>query len=320
MKTLTLVQSRTHTPNYYLFKGLSDALSRTNLIDVRQSRINGFQKSQANDLLLCFGGEEALNPIIASSRLSVKKSAIWFTEDPYEFELNKISAQNYDLVMTTDYYSSEKYDRRGTYLSLGVPSELFSHPKQNYERFDLVMFGSLWPNRLEMLDRITSHPRTKNIRILLISSQLDASWINPVICRNVLDRIILAGGEIVNINRPLSIEQLLDATRNARICLNWPRLFKKDTYSVPGPRIAEVGSTYVPQLLDPETQPAIRHMVPDNSFLPYSNMRLEDDIADALEMSTLELEKIGRQMFNVCQQNFDWQVIASTLVKKLISI
>jgi len=320
LKTLRLIQSRTRTPNYYLFSGLQNALKQSNSIELTSSAINGFQKNHSSDILLSFGGEEALNPLLETSRSFSTKSAIWYTEDPYEIEVNTLSAENYNLVFTTDYYSKSRYRDKGNYLTLGVPGELFDIPREHKKIFDIVAFGSLWPNRLEILEKITSHPRTKSLKILLLVSQAGESWVDQETFKKVSARITSSGGEVVKLHRPLDLTQLLNFTRLARVCINWPRLFKQDSYSVPGPRIAEVGSTYVPQLLDVKSQPAINHMIPKGSFISYSPFRLEDDIADALEMSSYELGNIGEEMFDTCQQHFDWNSIVNSLVNRLNSL
>jgi len=299
---------------------LVEALKKSESIKVCQSAINGFQKIQKADYLLSFGGEEALNPILESSRSWVEHSAIWFTEDPYENEKNIISAKKYNLALTTDHFSENQYGNKGGFLPLGVPGKFFT-PHERYEKtFDLIMFGSLWPNRIEMLERITSHPKTRSFKILLISSQSSAHWVNQDVLKKINSKIIYSGGEVVKINRPLSLEQMLNYTKRARICLSWPRVFKQDTYSVPGPRIVEVGTSFTPQLLDHETQPAIRHLLPEDSYIPYSMINLEDSIADALDMKHSDLEYIGNQMFYACKSQYTWDTVAATLVERLYSI
>ena len=110
MRSLTLIQSRTKTPNYYLFRDLVEACKQSGKFTSVQASINGFQQIENCDFLLTFGGEEARNRILESTRIRAKKSLIWFTEDPYENKVNIEAANNYDHVFTTDSFFGDLFD------------------------------------------------------------------------------------------------------------------------------------------------------------------------------------------------------------------
>ena len=320
MRSLTLIQSRTKTPNYYLFRDLVEACKQSGKFTSVQASINGFQQIENCDFLLTFGGEEARNRILESTRIRAKKSLIWFTEDPYENKVNIEAANNYDHVFTTDSFSVSKYNGSANFLPLGVRKDLLSMPKPLNYHFDIVAFGSLWPNRIELLQEITTNPLTNKLKILLIGAQVNAPWVDQNELLHLNGRIIAAGGEVVNVKRPFDLRRLLTLAATARISLGWPRLFKTDSYSVPGPRIVEVGAARIPQLLDSASQPGLKKMFPQDTYFNFEISNVAETLSNVIELSQKELAAKTELMVQTIEEKYLWEILISQLEEKILQL
>ncbi|HYG88456.1 MAG TPA: glycosyltransferase [Azospirillum sp.] len=106
-------------------------------------------------LLLAFGGEEIDHFLLHKLIRLSGRSAIWFTEDPYELSRNLASAELVDLVFTNDRASVARYGSKGHYLPLAGFEPFHERPLDPAgRRYDLFFAGTAWPNRVEMFQKL----------------------------------------------------------------------------------------------------------------------------------------------------------------------
>jgi spore maturation protein CgeB len=302
------------TPNYYLFRDFSAAMINSRRVSEFRAEISGLSgPGYFADYLICFGGEEFQTPFNIAQLSWAEKSLAWFTEDPYEIDINKKNQHFFDLILTTDEKSISKYREGSSFLPLATPKVLFDELGSPEKVFDIFLFGSLWPNRISLLDQIVSDISSTNYRILLITSQLNASWVDPQRIKQIFSIIEKHNGRVVTTNRPFSLEQLKHFAQISRLCINWPRKFVDDKWSVPGPRVFEIASSGTVQFIDVETQPGVKTLIPDGSYVEYNKKTLVDKLREHL-IETVSAKDFGVPLFEFVKENHTWEQRASSLL------
>jgi len=314
---ISIVQSRQHTPNHYLFRDLCSAVEESPLFELLDSGLVQDVEVKHRQNLLVFGGEELQDRKLGRIISMSANPCVWFTEDPYETDKNIKFAPKFTKILTTDQFSVEKYSGKGFYLPLGT--KILEPNQETFDyKFDVVMFGSLWPNRLDILKQLVSNPITQNLRMLLITSQAKAKWVDQEIYKEVVESICKRGGEVVETFRPFDLKQLRDFTSMAKVCLNWSRSFKEDLWSVPGPRVIEVAVWGKLQLLDIESQPGVKSMFDSDSYVSYTQADISSKIHEVLNLPDGKIEEIARRAKETAINSFTWDKILLNLHRILI--
>lgn len=314
MLKITALQTRTKTPNFYLFRDFSIAMMKSKRVSDFRAEISGLSgASSFADYLICFGGEEFQTPFNIAQLSWAEKSLAWFTEDPYEIENNKKNQHFFDLILSTDDKSISSYQEGAMFLPLATPKVLFNELRSPEKEFDIFLFGSLWPNRISLLHQIVSDISVTKYRILLVTSQLNAPWVDQQLIKQIFSIIEKHNGRVVISNRPFSLEQLKHFAQLSRICLNWPRKFSDDRWSVPGPRVFEIASSGTVQFIDVETQPGVKALIPDGSYIEYSNKTLVNKLREHLIESIIAKDS-GVPLFEFVKENHTWDTRVSSLL------
>lgn len=315
---ISVVQSRVTTPNYYLFRDFCLALEKSPLFDLQEFGLLQDIQVKKRENLFVFGGEELLSWKLMKLIGLSSNNFVWFTEDPYETELNKKSSRLFTKIFTTDEFSVKSYGQNAAFLPLGTILSSKSGPVASFQ-YDLVLFGSMWPNRLDVLEKLANNESSTKLRILLLTSQMSASWVDQVRLRQVKDWIIGNGGEILEIARPLDLVALGKLLQKARVCVNWPRSFGDKGWSVPGPRVIEVAMAGKVQLINSEMQPGLDAILLPNMFLEYNDRDLCEQVIAALALSDERLLSIADLAREHVKECFIWERIVENLHQKLIS-
>ncbi len=252
MRVLFL-DTKPFNPNRYIARGVFDALHAApgvrECVWAEYRSVAELATSGRFDLFLAFGGEEADNAAVHKAARLASKSAIWFTEDPYEATRNRALADHFDLAFSNDVASAALYGHRGRHLPLAAD------PARNYfaltdapRPFDVFFAGTAWPNRLLFLDELRERRPHLRYRTLLVSNAALA----PHVARYARRLTFSAGVPIREFCRLASLSQLT---------LTLPRKFatggmREDAASdTPGPRFFEVALAGSCQLVDAQTTP-----------------------------------------------------------------
>lgn len=315
---VSVVQSRVSTPNYYLFRDFCLALEKSPLFDLQTFGLLQDVQVKKRDNLFVFGGEQLFDFKLMKLISLSNNTFVWFTEDPYETEQNIKSSSLFTKIFTTDEFSVKSYGPNAAFLPLGTIRSPTSGSLVSFQ-YDLVLFGSIWPNRLDLIEKLAKNESTTKLRILLLTSQNSASWVDQARLRQVKNWIIGNGGEMLEITRPLDLAALGKLLQKARVCLNWPRSFGDKGWSVPGPRVIEVAMSGKVQLINSEMQPGINAILAPNMFLEYNDRDLCEQIVAALALSDELLHNIANLALEQVKESFTWERIIENLHQKLIS-
>ena len=317
MSKITIVQTRASTPNNYLFRDFSAALEKSKLFHDVYSAISGLNGPKYfSDFVVFFGGEELSTPLNIAHLKYAQNRIVWFTEDPYEHKTNLKNENLFDLVLSTDHQSSENYLTQSKYFPLAAPESLFKNDRSTEKKYDIFLFGSLWPNRIDLLEKIVSNLENTHFRILLLTSQNDQEWVSQERIFKIFFEIEKHKGRVIFISRPFSLTKIKELAQISKVCINWPRLFEKDEWSVPGPRIFETAASMTPQLIDVEAQPDILHLVPANSFINYNTSNVNEVLTTVIN-DNKKMTQVGNEMFEYVLANHTWRTRVSELFEMI---
>ena len=221
---------------------------------------------------------------------------VWFTEDPYEHKTNLKNENLFDLVLSTDHQSSENYLTQSKYFPLAAPESLFKNDRSTEKKYDIFLFGSLWPNRIDLLEKIVSNLENTQFRILLLTSQNDQEWVSQERIFKIFFEIEKHKGRVIFISRPFSLTKIKELAQISKVCINWPRLFEKDEWSVPGPDIL--------------------HLVPANSFINYNTSNVNEVLTTVIN-DNKKMTQVGNEMFEYVLANHTWRTRVSELFEMI---
>jgi spore maturation protein CgeB len=308
LSKITLVQTRASTPNNYLFQDFSEALEKSKPLHDVYSAVSGLDSPKYfSDFILFFGGEELRTPLNIAHLKYAKKRIVWFTEDPYEQAVNLKNESLFDLVLSTDQQSSKNYLTQSKYFPLAAPENLFQNAKNIEKKYDIFLFGSLWPNRIDLLEELVANLKNTQFRILLLTSQNDQDWINQDRIFKLFFEIEKYKGRVMFITRPFSLKKINELAQICKVCVNWPRLFENDQWSVPGPRIFEIAASTTPQLIDIGAQPDVLQLVPSDSYISYRTSNINEVLTKLINDDEI-IAQTGNKMFDFVSTNHTWRV------------
>lgn len=153
-----VLDSKLVNPNRYLAVAVRHAFAAHPAVEtaVLATYADAIDKARAlrPTLLLVFGGEEIDHFILRKLIQLSAKSAIWYTEDPYELSRNLETAQLVDLAFSNDRHSTGRYGN-GHYLPLAGFEPFHYRPVEpKRRRYDLFFAGTAWPNRVTMFEKL----------------------------------------------------------------------------------------------------------------------------------------------------------------------
>lgn len=154
-----VLDSKIANPNRYLSVALHRAFAADPSVEkaVLVTYLDAIKAAESlrPTLLLAFGGEEIDHFLLHKLTRLAGRSAIWFTEDPYELSRNLVSAELVDVAFTNDRLSVPRYGSKGHYLPLAGFEPFHQRPIDPAgRRYDLFFAGTAWPNRVEMFQKL----------------------------------------------------------------------------------------------------------------------------------------------------------------------
>ena len=157
---ILLLDTKPSNPNHYLCLALEKAFKQHP--DVEEvfrcdysTAISTAIKNSTN-FFFAFDGESPDLNICARLSEVCGRSAVWFTEDPYEVTTNIQNSKIFDVVFTNDKNSALKYCPKGRHLPLAASDYFHYHSLANEEDYlyDLLFVGTAWPNRVTFLQQL----------------------------------------------------------------------------------------------------------------------------------------------------------------------
>ena len=254
----------THNPNAYITRAVEAALRRLVGPDgVRRVDERTLARAAADGtcrLLVCIDGQRLDAGLLARIRPAVGRLVLWVFEDPFMLDYNLASLDLFDLVFTNDPSCVASYAGKGRYLPLGGDPGSQRRPvlQDRDLRFDLFFAGTMWPNRIAMLERIIA--AFPNARLKLVCPT--NIWLPPL------------PPEIANraITRPISHDAFIEFANASRVTLTMFRDHSvkdgaiqdgpvhgvRDCATAPGPRLYELALAGTAQVVlgDPRMDPA----------------------------------------------------------------
>ena len=118
-----VVESARHTRNHYLTVEIVNSIRRVlphSTVDLLSQPIVVLDRHRDVDLLLVFGGENADDPALQVLLASARFTAVWYTEDPYQQPVNRLTANQFDMVFSNDSLSAVSYGKHGVHLPLAA--------------------------------------------------------------------------------------------------------------------------------------------------------------------------------------------------------
>jgi glycosyltransferase involved in cell wall biosynthesis len=269
MKIL-FISSNHNNPNHYLARAAFDALTQkvgtANALWGEYSNAIDTAARHKPEALIVFDGQSADNPIIKRLTELCPIRAIWFCEDPYELGVNKVVAENFDLVFTNDLAACESYGNKATHLPLAASRENNFFPlNEKKHRYDVFFAGTAWPNRLRFIAEVKRQLPELKWKLILVS--------NPQLDGHIKD--IRAG---LAFSAGVSIRDFSALSNQSAITLVLPRNFSTSeelctSSQTPGPRLFEAALAGGCQLVDINAMPIAGQMLPINeAFIPFENL------------------------------------------------
>lgn len=333
MTTLYILNSKCPDPNIYIFSALVRALrlevsmgrggAISSVCELGLDTLMAEPRTPSPAALLVYGGEE-LNTSLKSEQLRERFAftAIWFTEDPYERNLNKVAAKDFDLVYTNDTGSCQFYlDMQGINRSgrpavhLPLAADPAFLPFSQLPNPDRLCFfsGTGWPNRKQMLGKVAS--------LLGPTASLDFHLVaNAFVEAAEIGSQRLPSG--LAFSNPISISEFCMRASRSLCTIVMGRSFSGSGYSLfarsPGPRLFEAGITGTCQLVHGKEIPDIPEGIEIGTHvLHFSN---EEELLSLLRQAELQpapFRKIGLAMREEVLKSHTYVARASQLLKDI---
>ena len=268
---LLFLDTKASNPNRYISRAVFSALGRhpevTRAVWVSYADALAVAQRENFDGFIAFDGEEADNAIVRRLCRLIPLSAIWFTEDPYEYYRNIEVARSFKLIFSNDAATAARYPGIAFHLPLAADRAAHFIPLQKYPtRFDVFFAGTAWPNRLEFLRNLQLSDPSLSMKLVLVTNPS----LTPHISR-FLPYFDLSPG--------ISIRDLCRLANSSLVTLTLPRQFSTDprnatlTSDTPGPRIFETALAGSCQLVDSSVTPQAHALfTPDLHFLPFQTL------------------------------------------------
>lgn len=170
-----LLDTKRSNPNHYIALCVQNALRNNPSVESVTKAEYGNAISRAINakcnLFFAFDGEEINREICLRLKNICVRSIVWFTEDPYEININRNNADLFDLVFTNDAGSVGAYGKKGRHLPLAASEKYHFHatPEETHDhfRYDLFFAGTAWPNRVSLIREIMSKLQGTRIKFAL---------------------------------------------------------------------------------------------------------------------------------------------------------
>ncbi len=264
---ILLLGTKKIDPNYYICLAIEDAFKKNDQVELVVNAHYGNAIEQAVkhscNFFLAYGGEEMEMEVCRRLKAACGCSAVWFTEDPYEFSVNQKRASLFDLIFTNDKACSEKYGPNAHHLPFGASKKFhYLHYPESDESFlyDLLFVGTAWPNRVDLIKAIEPHIADLRFKFALPTNEFlppfsleqpefTYNWKTP---NNELARM-------ANLSKiTLMLGRVFSASGN---------IAKSDT---PGPRLFETALSCGFQLLDDSIADFSPYFTPDIEAITFS--------------------------------------------------
>jgi glycosyltransferase involved in cell wall biosynthesis/spore maturation protein CgeB len=159
---ILLLDTKRGNPNHYLCIAIENALRENPNVEFVARAQYGTAISTAIrekcNLFIAFDGEDIDTAVCSKIAQICGKSAVWFTEDPYEVPHNLKTAPFFDLVFTNDSKSVQHYGSKGRHLPFAASRALHYQPlRTEGHLYDVLFVGTAWPNRVKTLKYLLDH-------------------------------------------------------------------------------------------------------------------------------------------------------------------
>lgn len=265
---ILLLDTKSSNPNHYICVSIFNALKNDPRVEFiikadYSDAINIAQKNNCN-FFLAFDGEGIETNICTKLALICGTSAVWYTEDPYEINVNKLTSKIFDFVFTNDSACVRDYTQPSYHLPF-AGSKLFhfqelpnNSDESNY-LYDLFFAGTAWPNRVNLIKNIISEISDLNLKIAL-----------PI--NSSLPKFEIDLPESTYLWRT-PITEFCKFSNKSKITLFTHRVFstsgERDTASTPGPRLFEVAMAGGFQLVDMNLPEVTEYFTEGEDFIGF---------------------------------------------------
>ncbi len=178
MYSVLLLDTKAKNPNHYLVNALMYALEEhpevSSVVMTDYGRAISDAKQYSCNLFLAFDGEEINLDICQRVAEICSRSVVWFTEDPYERDVNVKASELFDLVFTNDAGSVKSYGAKGRHLPLAASEKYHffpTHKSDHDYRYDLFFVGTAWPNRVRLINDILASLHDIKLKLALPSNE-----------------------------------------------------------------------------------------------------------------------------------------------------
>jgi glycosyltransferase involved in cell wall biosynthesis/spore maturation protein CgeB len=159
---ILLLDTKRGNPNHYLCLAIENALRENPSVEfVKRAQYGNAIPTAIREkcnLFIAFDGEDIDTAICSKLAQICGRSAVWFTEDPYEVPHNLKTAPLFDLVFTNDSKSVHHYGSKGRHLPFAASRELHFQPRRvDGHLYDVLFVGTAWPNRVKTLKYLLDH-------------------------------------------------------------------------------------------------------------------------------------------------------------------
>lgn len=170
-----LLNTKLHNLNGYLTTFVRDAFEEL-LGDDRvvvsdyHSCLEDLKRHRCN-VVVCLDGQELHRKMVARLREHAPRMVLWLTEDPYEQGTNRRNFDLFDIVFSNDRGSVRAYaSPKVHHLPLAASEPYHFREVVESERdflYDVFFAGVAWPNRVDLLRRITDQLRGLRWKFIL---------------------------------------------------------------------------------------------------------------------------------------------------------
>jgi glycosyltransferase involved in cell wall biosynthesis len=315
---LFMLNSKPFDPNGYIFQALVRALKRQEEVELVILALEDLAQvpyRPDTQALLVYGGEE-LHRIPASAiQGAFGRRAVWFTEDPYERERNKLQAGMFQSVFSNDSGSVSAYPQ-ARYLPLAADAAFLPESQSGLPAYPperLAFFsGTAWPNRKHLLAALQ--------QTLEQPEALDLHLVANAVVESMAGQQGLE--HPLHFSPPIPISEFCLRARRSLCTLVIGRDFSgsgRHTYArSPGPRLFEAGITGSCQLVYAGEIPEVPDGLEEGShFLSFRNLLELVSLLREARQAPERFQAIGAAMAAQILAHHTYEQRAEVLVSSL---
>ncbi len=290
---LFVLNSKPSDPNGYIFQALVRALLRQEqleLVVLDPQDLTQVPSDPERQALLVYGGEELHRIPSRLLQAPFGRRAIWFTEDPYEQELNRTHAPLFQCVFSNDSGSVMGYSA-ARHLPLAADPRCLP-PGAGGKPSRLAFFsGMAWPNRKALLtDLVQAWPEAAQLDLHLVA--------NPVVEAQGGHGALGAG---LRFQAPIPISEFCLRAADSLCTLVIGRDFSGSGHHryarSPGPRLFEAGLTGSCQLVHAAEIPEMpADLEEGRHYLRFHNLASLIDLLREAQANPDRFQAIGATM------------------------